>query len=314
MYYPLPVYTCYMYCSQFDSYLLPINVYTLLHVLFSIYYSYLTTHYLYTRVTCITHSIWLILLPITCDSYVLLIVIWLRCSTHSNLLPYYYCIHVLHVLYSYQFDSYVLPITCIHMCTTHCSQFDSYVLPIPYDSYYMYCSQFNSYLLPIPAYTWLTCITSQFDSYLLPITCIHVLHVLFSIWLIFTTHYLYTRNLHVLFSIWLIFTTHYLYTHMLHVLLSIWLIFTTHYLHTFTCIVLNLTHMYYPLPVYICYMYCSQFDSYVLITCTTHVTSIWLILLPMLYTRVTCIALNLTHIYYPLPVYTFYMYCSQFDS
>ena len=102
---------------------------------------------------------------------------------------------------------------------------------------------------------------SQFDSYVLPITCIHMLHVLFSIWLIFTTHYLYTRV---------------------------------------TCIALNLTRIYYPLPVYTFYMYCSQFNSYLLpITC---------------HTRFTCIVLNLTHIYYPLPVYTCYMYCSQFDS
>ena len=122
---------------------------------------------------------------------------------------------------------------------------------------------------------------SQFDSYLLPITCIHLtLHVLLIvIWLIFTTHYLYTRVTHVLLSIWLICTTHYLYTR-------------------FTCIVLNLTHIYYSLPVYTCYMYCY---SSIWLICTTH----------SLYTRVTLIVLNLTHIYYPTHSY---MYCSQFDS
>ena len=121
--------------------------------------------------------------------------------------------------------------------------------------------------------TWLHMLLlyCQFDSYLLPITCIHVLHVLFSIWLICTTHYLHTfSHVHVLLSIWLIFTTHYLYTRV-------------------TCIALNLTHMYYPLPAYTFYMYCSQFDSYLLpITCMT---------------RITCIVLNLTHMYYPLPAW-----------
>ena len=165
-------------------------------------------------------------------------------------------------------------VTCIVLNLTHI------YYPLIVYTCYMYCSVNLTHMYyPLPAYTfYMYC--SQFDSYLLPITCIHVLHVLFSIWLICTTHYLYTRV---------------------------------------TCIVLNLTHIYYPLPVYTCYMYCSQFNSYLLpITCihVLHVLfSIWLIFTThYLYTRVTCIVLNLTHMYYPLPVYTCYMYCSQFDS
>ena len=155
--------------------------------------------------------------------------IWLICTTHSNL------------------TVYVLLIFTTHYLMTHM---------------YMYC---------------------QFDSYVLPITCIHMLHVFISIWLICTTHYLHTRFTHIVLNL----------THMYYPLP----------VYTFYCIVLNLTHMYYPLPAY-------TFDSHVLfiviwLICTTH----------YLYTRVTCIVLNLTHMYYPLPVtHTCYMYCSQFDS
>ena len=314
-----------MYCTLNLTHIYYSYLYTRdLHVLLIVIWLIFTTHYLYTRFTCIvlnlTHIYYSYYLWLTCathpqfDSYLLPItcIHMLHHIATLNLTHIYYPLLVIHavtcivlnlthmyyplpqydtcvLLYCSQFDSYVLLILPVwHMCTCIVSQFDSYLLPIVMLTHMLHVlhSQFDSYLLPLPVYTfYMYCshsnlthmyyplpvytfymYCSQFDSYLLPITCIHVLHVLFSIWLICTTHYLWY--------------TCYMYCSQF-----------DSYLLPITCI-------------HDVYMYCSQFDSYVLpITCihVLHVLfSIWLICTThYLYTHVTFIVLNLTHIYYP---------------